>query len=388
MAQRSHGVLGPLILGRAQIVEVAIGAIVLGLGTGLIGSYLADRLPPRLIALIGVTLVVAALGILLSRAFQPGTRERRFEGFALYDGAENGLVPADRRYDFGTELQRCLKSGFAEDQDLRDAWDTQPLSAHLTSDTWSEAESAASREVIRQAAEYFVLTQLSTHLSDYFDDLGASRELMRLHPSDMSDVVTDNRFLKLFTTPIEERAATSEAAGTGPMVTVHRRENGEGPDQAVLVLQHGPGDVRYERFLLILPAGSKIRRQAADQIEIDTRRFRLAIQSTVDGKSRSLPPGYAANYLQAIPLEQEHRLVSYVVRVTVTVRPRIVALLSPMNWSLYIWLDNWLDTLDQRLSRERYLERIGWEAAETVRHLISPRVRTSWTQSEQQPNDT
>jgi hypothetical protein len=388
MAQRSRGMLAPLILGRAQMVEVVIGAVVLGLGTGLIGSYLADQLPPGLIACGGLALVVAALAILSSRALQPGVWERSFEGFVLYDGAANDLVPADQRYIFGVELRHYLKSAFAEIPDLRDEWDSQPLSANLTGHTWPPAESAASREVLRQATEYFVLTQLSTHLRDYFESFGASRELASLHPSDISDVLTHNRFLKLFTTPIEERAASTEAVGTSRTVTVHHWTGGGAPEEGVLVLQHGPGDARYERFLLILPTGSKVRRGAVDRIEIDTKRFRLAIRSTVDGLSTSLPRGYAANYLQAVPLHEEDRLVAYVVRIAVTVRPRVSGLFSPRNWSPYIWLDNWLDVLDKKLSRERYFERIGWEAAETVRHLTSRRVRTSWTQPEQQPSDT
>jgi hypothetical protein len=200
-----------------------------------------------------------------------------------------------------------------------------------------------------------VLDSLSTHLSDYFDseDLGA--DLVHISHTDIPDVLLQNRFLRLFAEPMDERAAFLE----DPKST-----SGE-----VHVATSASGAL-YERFELVLPRGSNVARDQAGWILINTGRFTLEIRTSCDGYVGTMSSAYN-RYLgipPSPPWESPHpRLVDIEVRS----RPTRRAILSGLGWSYHRWIDTWLDALQRKVDSGAYLDRIGWPTVETMFQLMS-----------------
>ncbi|MGM3217858.1 hypothetical protein ACSQ5K_24225 [Pseudomonas sp. PhalM4] len=73
-------------------------------------------------------------------------------------------------------------------------------------------------KLIVEATEYYILEELSTHLTDYFGQSELeSKRLQELSREDIPDIVFNNRFLDTFSRPMRERAALS-ASRTPPSI--------------------------------------------------------------------------------------------------------------------------------------------------------------------------
>jgi hypothetical protein len=201
------GFLSALMLNRARAAEVVVVAVALAFGVHLLAAYAEAKLSLGGVLIVGAGTVAVGLTYVLARAFWPGSRVRSLAGFFIYDATTSMLVEDDPRYELGYALRTYLQSAFAENAGLKSAWQHSPL-APPPDDENPAGDPTQGRELIRQATEYFVLSHLSTHLGDYFTSNRArSQDLQTLSHTDVPDVLLQNRFMKLFTEPMNERAA-------------------------------------------------------------------------------------------------------------------------------------------------------------------------------------
>ncbi len=180
----------------------------------------------------GAVLLVAASFYLTRQMVGRRVHRRQFEGFVVYNSEQNELV-AVPRYEFSEDVMQYLKSAFTENPALKASWEREPLSK------FRSREGNGSARLVIEAAEYFFLSRLATHLEDYFNQARFSKPQIRTYGrGDVPDILFSNRLLELFSRPMEEREAFMDESFE------------EGPRE--IVAAYG-ADGYYEKFELVLP---------------------------------------------------------------------------------------------------------------------------------------
>jgi hypothetical protein len=351
--------LARLSASRRRGFELIAGAIVLSFGVNLLASYVNDRATARQALAAGAIATVGGLVVLAWRAIWPSPRERSYSGFIICDIKTNRLIAHPRRYRLAHDVEQYIASAFAENDALRAAWDRHPLAGNIGARRdASRVDNSKSLEIVRQATEYFVMSHLSTHLTDYFNTSDFEQsELEAYSHTDIPDVLLQNRFMKLFAEPMEERVAFGLEG---------ERPHNEG---WTTVLAYGAGGALYERFELVLPKGGRVARVSPTRVRVSTKRFSLDLSTEVSGFRASLPVGYEEVYLGLGPsLDDEGRSkrASFEVRVGISIVPSRHRLLSPVGWRYYRWIDEWLEALKEATDAVAYAAAIGYETAYTA----------------------
>ena len=357
--QRNRGYLSLLRLNRAQAARIVVVGLVLAIGVNLVAVYVESRLGSAATLGVGIGATVVGTLLILGRVFRPQSRLRDFEGFFIYDERANELAEHDFEYGFGYALQGYLKAAFAEDASLKMIWDHNPISGAKDRAKGAGSDARKSLNLVGQAAEYFVLERLSTRVSDHFRSGDFDEdELETLSHTDIPDVLLQNRFLRTFAEPMEDRAAFSgEAEG--------------GSDGWTTVMAHAPGGAFYSRFELVLPKGWRVKRAGNRDIEFDANRFTLTISTSSEGWGEVLPHAYLSDYLGLEEMDDEGiRIATLRVSVSIRISPRRAWLVGPNGWRYYRWIDEWIADLEPEIDQGAYLDRIDYAGAETTLKML------------------
>jgi len=287
-----------------------------------------------------------------------------YEAFLIYDKNKNEIIPVPR-YEFSEDIYRYMQRAFVENPALKTQWDKEPLRDLFAVDL---DEAAATRKpqkaarLISQAAEYFVLDRLSTHLTDYFTHKKFEKHSLETYRrGDIPEVLLSNPFLEMFSRPMEHRAPFVED-------TFRDRVHGE------VVFATGPGGAIYDRFDLILPKGSNVRRVRDNRIDIETRKLRITITVQFEGLCTVLPRGFEKRYMRITG--QRDSVTEFKVDVAIGVSMKLGALLSAAGWQYYRWIDSFLDRIEEDLSRDAFFKLINWESACTVLQCLERAQQT------------
>lgn len=303
--------------------------------------------------------ILLAMALLLARVIRPRPRLRKFTGFFIYDRRSKALVEHDLDYELGRQLSEYMKAAFVEDSSIRAIWERNPL---YDGEDASQGKRQKSLDLMRQAAEYFVLRSFSTRLTDHFNSGDFDpEELDTLSHTDLPDVLLENRFLRLFSEPMENRAAFED----------------EPDGEWTTVVASGEGGALYERFELVLPKGWRVARAARNQILITTKRFVLTIRTDCDGWGAVLPWSYVSEYLGlSEELDDEgFRYSAFELDVSIRVEPRSAWRLRAKGWRYYQWIDEWIADLEPQISQHGYFDRIQYQGARTILRLLENRER-------------
>ena len=366
--------LSGLKLNRAQAVQVIAAGLVLAVGVNLVASYLSATLSSSATLWLGIGTIVAAVLVILGRVLRPRPRVREFQGFFILDREDNMLVEHDFEYELGSALKRYIDAAFAESDSMKAIWDRNPLFNES-----NHGDPRKSLALIRQAVEYFVLEQLSTRLTDHFRSGDFNEdELETLSHKDIPDVLLENRFLRLFAEPMEDRAAFAgedEESSEGGWTTI---------------VANSPSGAFYSRFELVLPRGWRVKRLSRRSIEFNAKRFTLAITTECNGSGEVLPFGYVSDYLGLGEQDSDGiRFPAVQVSVSIRIAPHRAWLLRPRGWRYYRWIDEWIAELESRIDLLAYLDRIGYPTAETVFKFFHARgTRDSSSESIKEWKDT
>jgi hypothetical protein len=205
-------------------------------------------------------------------------------------------------------------------------------------------------DLICEATEYYVLNELSVHLTDYFNDEKFKEENLReFNRNDVPEVLLRNRFMELFSKPMEERPHFVDQS-------FEKKTMGE----TVAAFSRG---AIFEKFELILPKKSIVRRLGDNRIQIETERFLIDIVIDFNGTNVNLPRGFEEYYLL---LKDWQNIDTFGIYVDIQVSFKFGKLLSRTDWKYYQWVDSFLEKLDKRLSENTFFKTIGWDFAVTL----------------------
>lgn len=356
-----------LLLNRVELLKIIVLTFFLAFAVNLLAGYVLTKssFTPNVILIVGSTMCfIAALFLINNLLFSDRIKSICYEAFFIYDHKTNEsmLVP---NYDFSKELSRNLNALFVENPAIKRSWELEPLSKMFGS-LEEDDEGASSIKfhlnnksvrLISEAAEYNILEILSTTLTDHFNDEEFKDDYLKVYRrGDIPDVLLSNHFLDLFSRPREER----------PLFAKHSRKH---RDKTKTCFEFGPKGAVYNNFDLILPKGSNIKRLKPNELEIDTNRLKLLVDICFGGFSTNLPneKEFLNEYVGVRNLHKKRQdLHVYSIDINIKVTIKYIAFLTPLGWEYYNWVDSFLDSINDHISKNEYFNRIQWLAAHTV----------------------
>lgn len=336
-----------LLGSRRKSIEIFAVAVLLAFGVSIASSGLISLFSMSAIvaASIGMALTLLVVIYLVTQLMPFAKRELTLDGILPITTA-NREVYEIYRYELSAALCRYFCALVAENKAIEKQWKENGIGIF--------AKDGQPNALICEALEYFVLNKLSLHLSAYFDSKLNIEEhtIVRIQRPDIPHLLLENRFLELFSKPMELREAF-----IGKKEAVIRGNTEQ--KVAKVVSATGKDGAIYDGFELILPTGSNLHRKAKAELQISTSRFTMSITPEFHGYSSMLPDMFETLYLAA----QDKQLNPYGVQIHLRIEFKWWAFLTSSGWVYYKWLDSFLDELTAAISFEDFIAEIGWNHA-------------------------
>lgn len=344
-----NNVVEKLTINREILIEIVVVAFLLGVCASISGTIIFESLDDHSFWLYAclATLLVGSMIFLIKKFAVARSASISVSGFIIYLKNENDLkeVPS---YQFSEEICRFLKGAFCENEALRRQWDKEPLSSIYRREDGKTPR--ASMKLIHEAVEYYALETLSTHLTDYFNqEQYDESELKEFSREDVPDILLNNRFMELFSAPMENRPAFSD-------------DRDQDDQEGVVVMSMGPNGAFYSRFDLVLPRDAVVTREG-DQIVIETLKFKLTLSINFGGSGYVTPRDFEKYYL-GLDSFRDHEEFKITFNADVTFK--LLSTIKKSNWDYHSWLDGYFETIEREMSGDDFFRRINWETVATM----------------------
>ena len=308
---------------RRRLFELLVSAVVLAVGINLLTSQL-DGVAALV---LGAVALVGALAYLVFGFLRGRSKSAQIDAF-LIGRHDAGFVDVPG-YAFSENLGTIIRRASAE----RPGW----------------LEEGADGPAIEftQAAEYLFLDDLSRELDKHF----AGSPAAFIERDGLRDIVAGNRFLELFSTPLEERPAFEDPIEKTYVSTSGRTIAAESEAGHLFVV-----------FELALPAGSEAFRVGEHKVAINTPRANIVIETRYAGVSEV--PAHFPLYLGFDEPADGFGKLQFSCALEFTLRWR--SLFSLRGWHEYGWIDSFLARYRRRYDGDAFLDAIGWATAQTT----------------------
>lgn len=349
-----HKLVDRIVSSRASFIEVIIAAVILAISASGIASIIFEYFEEsKIYLLIFFSLVLLASMVVLAKRIGSMRRHKlKIEGYINTDPQENVLINIPR-YGYGEGLVVFLTAAFKENPALLTQWNKEPLGSASrldVEDLETKKKPTASAKLIKEATEYYVLDNLSEHLADYFNqERYSSSELREYSRKDVPDILLSNRFMELFTAPMENRVPFNHAESDG--------------SEEEVFISHGKDGEIYHRFDLTLPAKTIVSRDESGAIKFDTEYFTLSFEVQFDELLYVSPRGFEEYYLGITDFEKSRE---YKVAVEFNVEFKFSSLLKNNKWDYHAWVDGFLNSLEKNMSARAFFDHIQWDLAHTI----------------------
>ena len=372
------GPLSGILTERSSLTNIIIGTIIASLGVNLVSESILQMFffGAHIILIIGIAASLASVWYFIRIMTAKRTQVRNYSGFFIVDHVEKKVIPVNR-YPYSINLSRYLESACAESQDIRMVLErsiyvpdtTIKIPRENIDEEGIEREERAAakklmatpdRRLILEATEYFVLRMLSTHLTNYFnDEKFKEQNLTKLERKDIPQVLLENRFLNLFSKPMEERVAASFE---------DRYISKSTQDDSA------ESNTDFRHFHLILPTKAKVSRTGENNCEITTKKFTLRVSILYLGADELLPADFEKYYLRLQEYYQRSNpsmVKEKAIEIEVKVFFKNSIFFSTTGIQYYEWLDSYLDKLEEEFSRPYFFKKIGWDSVSTLMDCLN-----------------
>ena len=371
------GPLSGILTERSSLTNIIIGTIIASLGVNLVSESILQMFffGAHIMLIIGIGASLASVWYFIRIMTAKRTQVRNYSGFFIVDHVEKKVIPVNR-YPYSINLSRYLESACAESQDIRMVLEksiyvpdtTIKIPRENIDEEGIEREERAAakklmatpdRRLILEATEYFVFRMLSTHLTNYFnDEKFKEQNLTKLERKDIPQVLLENRFLNLFSKPMEERVAAFEDRYVSKSTKGGSSESG----------------AEFSHFHLILPTKAKVSRIDEKTCEITTQKFTLRIAILYLGDDELLPADFEKYYLRLQEYYQRSNpsmVKEKAIEIEVKVFFKNSIFFSRTGLQYYEWLDSYLDKLEEEFSSSYFFKKIGWDSVSTLMDCLS-----------------
>jgi len=368
MNNRKTEFLQSILNNKKILVELIAAAIVIGLGVSFIASGIFDYFNfenKNLIFLsIGIFLTIIGFVYYLNKLFGRKKFSKKVEGFFILDRKNKKVIDIDN-YDYSNSLASNLKYAFKEDKALKKIWKKIDFENIFK-------KNRKFLEIIDEASEYYLLEKLSTHLSEYFNNTKFdNEELIEYERNDIPDVLLNNRFLELFSKPMEQRESFISDEEIDGVFEIKRNGKKESVSKVVSSFRNG---VMFSHFDLKLPKNSKLKRNSDYSISLVTERFTLNLKTIISGINTYIPHEYEKHYLG---LNYSSDLPAFVATYEIEVNFHILSLFKTNSWHYYQWVDSFINRIENDVSQDYYFnEKIEWDKTYPIIKMLKDKKGT------------
>lgn len=344
--------ISKLLNSRRIFVELVIGTILLALSINLLSSSIIQLkwVSPQLVAVIAIIIIIVSIIYFVVRLLWPHDDIYKIDGFFIWDENTNNVLDI-KRYHFGYYLNKYLKAAFIENSALEKAWNLEPISKEFNNaqDIENHNKNNKSKKIIVEATEYYILEELSTHLVDYFNQEPFDEQnLEKFARNDIPDVLLSNRFLEMFSKPMEDRPLFSN------------KESFENDNN--IVMSTSDDGAFYSQFELILPKNASIKRAKPGGLTIKTTRFQIDIAVDFEAFGALVPTEYKRFILQT----ESHKSRDFQITASFKIKFKFASLFLPGGWSYYRWIESFMKVFEKDFSEERFFKDIKWDSCLTI----------------------
>lgn len=162
--KKNNNILSQLINLKEIYKDIIITSVIIAIGVNILTEGILKVFDLEkynfLLIVIGIIL---SLGVIIFYAYEKMksiNSSVEFKGFIIYDKLSNTILKIPR-YDISGDMCRYLKGAFAENEKLKELWDTQPIS-RIEEDIEENETYIKSKDIIIELLEYCILDRLST----------------------------------------------------------------------------------------------------------------------------------------------------------------------------------------------------------------------------------
>lgn len=215
MSENKNEIIKQNVLNKNLLLEIILTAIFISFGLNLVVYSFSNLNGFNIIIFtVGPIIVICALIILIYNNFKKFNRTITLKGFIIYDAMENKLINVDY-YKLSNELVSNLNSAFEENESLRTIWTTIPLRS-VFGPIEIAGYATSSKEIVEELFEYFIFHRLSSTFHQFFTHNEFKEKDLKIYDrKDIPDTLLNNRFLNLFSKPIEQREAFKDVEPDG-----------------------------------------------------------------------------------------------------------------------------------------------------------------------------
>jgi hypothetical protein len=343
-----------ILASRTNIIELLIVGFFIAFGTNIMVSSIIEFefFKPKKFVFVGLGIVIMSIFYLTFKVVRNRNFIKVIEGSIIYEKESNRIMDVPR-YHYSSEVARYFEYAFNENKDIEMLWEKSKLSSIYEV---NNIENVSSVKLIKEITEYIVLDRLSIHLTDYFnDDSIDNNNIVKLNREDLSDIIMKNRFLDLFSKPMNERSGF-----------INDKE-----EVSANVLRSSVNGHFFNRFELTLPKNSKIIRNKDSSISIKNKRFSIRISVSFDGMSNSNIP---YNYIESILNMNISTYSQFETIVKVDVKFNLITYISLLGLKYYNWIDSLLNKLEEIFSSNQFAKSIDWEKNELIINYIKDNI--------------
>ena len=358
---RKHRVFSSFIENQKNSYELIMTAVLIAIGVNLLSTGIVNLLAfshrDIVLIIVGVAISIGVVVKIFNTKLKGLNKTISIKGFIIYNEKDKQLVKIPE-YGISEDMVRYLESAFSENKALEMLW-KRDLIGESKVVGGKPGENAIgitsySGAIFIELLEYCVIEKLSTHLADYFNNYYEKPKIREYGKTDIPEILLQNRFLKLFSEDMNNRAAF--AGADAPW--------NQDPEKAGTIIVAYSSGALYKRFDLVLPENSKIIRKNKNEIVIETPILRITISCLFGGFGTILKAGFHKYYLCINNARNKYH--DYQFNVEVSVKFKFRSLFSKEKELYYAWIDSFLDTLANYVGQKEFFEKINWDTAYTL----------------------
>ncbi|MBO5165988.1 MAG: hypothetical protein J6B90_05225 [Lachnospiraceae bacterium] len=356
---KTNHIIGKFKNTKDKTFEVLITAVLMATGINFTVSGITlsvDSEFAKVFIVIGVLIVSVTFALLLAKLIKRLNKKEYIEGFFLYHDKSHEILEIPE-YKISEDMNSCLKSAFVENKAIEKHWTEtnvrkfEPVG--VAEDKRIVAKASQSMLLLVELIEYCILERLSTTICDYFNSIehktGKKSKVKTYLREDIPDILLSNRFLKLFSEPMDNREGFLNSNSDN------------------VVSAFGKKGVRYSRFDLVLPQKTIIKRENKNTIVVNMKSFTLKITVLFGGFNTYIDREFYRYYLGC---EKSGDICPYQFNVDIEVKFKLRSLLHFNDWKHYEWIDVFIDTMYKYLDQDTFFDGIGWEVNKVLLRCI------------------
>jgi len=354
---------------REARLEIVVVAFILTFGINLASTNVVEYWDKEifLVGLAGWFLIFIAIGYLLIKLGKSLSSKTIVSAVVVIDVKENSILDIPG-YDFSGRMKKVFDAAFLENPAYLNIWNKFPLfkksnviPIHVQS-VKNEGESSilysaiyesenpvikneTSMKLLNEAIEYVLIESISDQLSDYFGfSNNSDSKIKKFNKKDIPEVLLSNRFLYLFTTPLEERL-------------IYSKLNSSLTEQGVNLKSISGSDGSFFTSLgIYLPKDSSIKRPKDGVLTLSSDRAIINLSFEYAGEKHVSPDHFIELYLGKNPSNIELLKINIVLDVSI----KWMSLFKFDNWKYYRWIDRLPFNIFENSDFKFHIKKINW----------------------------